>query len=119
MEAPGQFLRHYSPDIDSFLYKGEELHTKDVVLLDFGGALKHKKDEVKHYRDLSEAGDVLEAIHNIYDYLRWAETLDDVSACLITHLIDIQIEVKNSEHLDGLFDRVFRATSGNEYGKTP
>lgn len=94
LEAPGQFLRHYSPDIDSFLYKGQDLHSDNVVLLDFGGTFAYKKEEVKFYRDLSEKGDVLEAIHNVYDYLRWAETLNDVSFCLITHLIETNPTVK-------------------------
>jgi len=40
LEAPGQFLRHYSPDIVSYLYKGEitreELALENAILLDFG-----------------------------------------------------------------------------------
>jgi len=57
-------------------------------LLDFGQTFVARKSEVKHYRDLSEKGDVVEAIHAVYDALRWAETLEDVSFCLITHLIE-------------------------------
>lgn len=40
LEAPGQFLRHYSPDIDSYLFTGKYPDTLDisqVVMLDFGG----------------------------------------------------------------------------------
>jgi hypothetical protein len=87
-QAPGQFLRHYSPNIDSFLYKGENVVDKNVVLLDFAGINVDKKSEVKYYKDLSPSGNVAEAIHEVFDILRWAETLPDVSACLITHLID-------------------------------
>jgi L-threonylcarbamoyladenylate synthase len=116
LEAPGQFLRHYSPNIESLLYKGQQLPNDKVVLLDFGGTFVHLKGEVKYYRDLSEKGDVLQAIYSIFDSLRWAETLPDVDLCLIAHLIECMPEnIQNREHLDGLFDRIFRATSGKLY----
>jgi len=118
-QAPGQFLRHYSPNIDSFLYKGEAIVDSNVVMLDFAGTFAHKAQDVKYYSDLSGSGDVEEAIHNVFDLLRWAETLPDVSACLITQLIECEvpsgIEVQSAEHMDGLFDRLFRATSGKLY----
>lgn len=56
-----------------------------VVMLDFGGLMKEHKDHVKHYRDLSPAGDYVEAIGRIYDDLRWAETMKDAKCVLITH----------------------------------
>ena len=59
-----------------------------MVLLDFAGTFANKQSEVKHYRDLSAKGNVEEAIHNVFDVLRWAETLPDVTACLITQLIE-------------------------------
>lgn len=115
-QAPGQFLRHYSPNIDSFLYMGEEIVDNNVVLLDFAGTFASKEPDVKYYKDLSVKGDVEEAIHNVFDVLRWAETLPDVGACLITQLIECEvpegINVLSADHLDGLFDRLFRATSG-------
>jgi hypothetical protein len=80
LEAPGQFLRHYSPDIDSYLFKGQvpdSLDLSQVVMLDFGGLFASFKDRVKYYRDLSPSGDYVEAIGRIYDELRWAETKQD------------------------------------------
>ncbi len=77
MEAPGQFLRHYSPDIDSYLYNGripDSVKYEYTVMLDFGGIFADCRDKVKYYRDLSEHGDYVEAIGRIYDDLRWAET---------------------------------------------
>ena len=77
LEAPGQFLRHYSPDIDSYLYNGhipDSLRYEDTVMLDFGGIFVEHREKVKYYRDLSAQGDYVEAIGRIYDDLRWAET---------------------------------------------
>ena len=45
------------------------------------------KDEVKHYTDLSESGDILEAINHVYDVLRWAETKQDAQTVLITDIL--------------------------------
>jgi hypothetical protein len=60
---------------------------------------------------------VNEAVHDIYDALRWAETLVNVECALITHFIDVKpkVLVSGHEHLDSLFDRIFRATSGKQY----
>ena len=48
-EAPGQFLRHYSPDIVSYLFDGQYKSTKDMelsdaVLIDFGSEFAALKD---------------------------------------------------------------------------
>ncbi len=64
-----------------------------VVILDFAGLQSSFKDKVKHYRDLSPSGDYVEAIGRIYDELRWAETKDDASCVLITHLKALQSSV--------------------------
>lgn len=60
----------------------------------------------------------LEAVNNIYDVLRWAETREDSKHVLIAHLLELQHLFKDSEdgkeHLDALFDRIFRATSGRQ-----
>ena len=66
---------------------------------------------------MSEEGDFLQAIHNVYDALRWAETNTDAEFVLITDLIHFKgsFSAENNqglEHLDALFDRLFRATSG-------
>jgi len=37
LEAPGQFLRHYSPDIVSYLFNGQtEKDISKAIVLDFG-----------------------------------------------------------------------------------
>ena len=94
LEGPGQFLRHYAPNIDSFLFSGKlneqegvQLQLNNSVIIDFGGIHASLRNEAMHYIDLSSAGSTTEAISNIYDALRWAETRDDAKAVLITDLI--------------------------------
>ena len=122
LEAPGQFLRHYSPDINSFLYQGEltreELVLSKAILIDFGSILADQRDKVKHYIDLSPTGDLLEAINKVYDALRWAETNEDADFILmidILHMRDqgkLDSNCKGIEHIEALFDKLFRAASG-------
>jgi hypothetical protein len=66
---------------------------------------------------LSEEGNFLEAIHQVYDALRWAETNTDAECVLITDIVHYrerftQEENAGLEHLEALCDRLFRATSG-------
>ena len=125
LEGPGQFLRHYSPDIVSYLFTGEDaisrsdIKLQEAVLLDFSKTFAHLKGGVKYYHDLSPDGDFLEAINKVYDILRWAETNQDASCVLIINILDLfQARTcdtqshKGSEHMEALFDRLFRATSG-------
>jgi hypothetical protein len=42
---------------------------------------------------MSPRGNYLEAINNIYDVLRWAETKDDAKAVLITHMLEVDTSV--------------------------
>ncbi len=70
---------------------------------------------MKCYVDLSVGADVKEAVNKIYDVLRWAELRDDAKCVLIINLKSVEVkEAKHTEHLDALFDRIFRATSGKE-----
>jgi len=91
LEAPGQFLRHYSPDIPAYLYRGEismeGVTLEESVLLDFGGLHVDKKDTVKEYLDLSADADIFEAINKVYDYLRLAETNKQAKTVLMTDIL--------------------------------
>jgi len=89
------------------------------VFLDFGKTFAHLKNDVKHYLDLSPNGDFLEAINKVYDTLRWAETKQDASCVLIINLLHLSESQTfdsrahtGAEHMEALFDRLFRATSG-------
>lgn len=74
------------------------------------------KDKVMHYIDMSPRGNYNEAINNIYDVLRWAETKEDAKTVLITHMLQLDTNfeenLEGAEHRDALFDRIYRATSG-------
>ena len=87
MEAPGQFLRHYSPDIVSYLFQSQtDKEIGKAILLDFGKIHEELKTQAKHYFDISESADFMEAIHKVYDALRWAETNTDAEYVLITDI---------------------------------
>ena len=124
MEAPGQFLRHYAPNLPSYMLtsekfdeEGKELNLANCVFLDFNSQNISFKDQVLLYLDLSERGDYAEAINRVYDYLRISETQEKGDMVLIANLIndipeDDNTEVSNSEHRSALFDRLFRAVTG-------
>jgi len=86
-------------------------------VLDFAQVNARLKSVAKHYLDLSESGDFGEAIHQVYDALRWAETNTDADYVLITDIAHYcerfsQEHNEGIEHLEALYDRLFRATSG-------
>lgn len=110
-ESPGQMLKHYSPVIDTYLVC-EAGHPDTCIgevdsaaVIDFSNCLRLK--DAKGYRDLSENGDVMEAMNNIYDYLRWSESTG--ANCVIIPEIDIS---NTHEHISTLYDRVYRACAG-------
>lgn len=70
LEGPGQFLRHYAPNIDSFLFRGEFQKPEEAsvpldkcIIIDFAGQLLHLREQVKDYADLSASGSFSEAIN--------------------------------------------------------
>ena len=91
-------------------------------MLDFGGILAKHRNDVLNYIDMSPQGSFLEAINNLYDVLRIAETHESASFVLITDILvltqqtalDQSLECQGKEHFEALFDRIFRATSGNK-----
>lgn len=120
-EAPGQLLKHYSPNIETYLLTSEQdlqdpqdpqvsflpthqelANIQESILIEFGNSsLQGFKSRVS----LSETQDVQEAIQNLYDCLRSAEENSG-------KIIVIKIDSIEGEHASALWDRVFRATSG-------
>ena len=92
-------MRHYSPNIESYLFSGkfenEEFNLGESVLIDYNGILDCLKDKVLHYIDMSPRGNYIEAINNIYDVLRWAETKQDAKTVLITHMLQLDTNFEN------------------------
>lgn len=116
--APGQTIRHYSPDIPSYLVTNTcadaELSESDrqllqtAIVIDFGGRLASWKSHALAYRDLSAAGKSQEAAQAVFETLRWAEQVKGGAQVYFPHLDE------NSE--DALVlavkDRLTRAASG-------
>jgi L-threonylcarbamoyladenylate synthase len=136
-QAPGMLLSHYAPDIPAYLVakisssssllleRVEQFHIKSSVIVDFGGSLHTLKDISHAYRDLSQIGSVEEACRLVFEFLRWAESVNGAKFVLIADPLlfflskeqrkgqkDIRIE--KGDRLDALRDRVYRAASGRE-----
>lgn len=62
------------------------MRLEDACMLDFAKQHEGLKSKVRQYRDLSESGDCIEAIHLVYDMLRWAETKKDCKFVLLPSL---------------------------------
>jgi hypothetical protein len=127
--APGQTIRHYSPDIPSFILSksltcrssttsddGREFLRKSV-LIDFGGKLKAWEHLSLAYRDLSETADSAEATRGVFETLRWAEQISDANQILFPEIADDD-EVEGGQACSpdaltlALKDRLTRAASG-------
>jgi len=102
--APGQTIQHYLPNLPSYMVvwrrcrcdegnqqqqERKNVRTDDLVwaneekglvnlavVIDFGGRLRSYKTLVLAYRDLSDAGYSKEAVANVFDTLRWSETIE-------------------------------------------
>jgi len=137
--APGQTIRHYSPDIPSFILSQSlcllavSLPTSDAdkeflsksVLIDFGGKLGAWGKLSLAYRDLSEMLDSAEATKGVFEALRWAEQIQGANQILFPEISDQvkQPDGPNNENIlasdtspDALTlalkDRLTRAASG-------
>ena len=120
-EAPGQFIKHYSPLLDTYIIseieddsscKLEEQDFKTTVLIDFNGKMIIKYGNIfGYYRDLSLSGSEDEVMHNLYDYLRWAESLENAKKIV---LCDLEIYMKENNHLKTFVDRINKASSSKK-----
>jgi L-threonylcarbamoyladenylate synthase len=126
--APGQTLRHYSPNVPSFLVSeacvrtqflnaNAEMHQNgpeisflaDTVVLDYAGQLSIWRPLALAYRDLSPTGDSQEAAQGVFEILRWAEHIPGVKRILFPQ----RLAAFSSDALTlALQDRLTRAASG-------
>ncbi|CAD8206417.1 unnamed protein product [Paramecium pentaurelia] len=125
MEAPGQFLKHYSARINSFIVTfqqiniGQEidLDLKESVIIDFGQELRNRIvniDETK-YKSLSINYDAKEAMFNLYDSLRWAELQQGAKQILLYDFDTvINQKVQYDENILSIQDKIFRSASGQK-----
>lgn len=120
-EAPGQFIKHYSPNIDTYILEFEgsksninltinEDEFKNCVLLDYRGIIKNRFQDKKFLRilDLSATGDHVEVMHNLYNFLRLAEKEQNPKYLLVCN-IDKYME--DNPDKSTLVDRISKASS--------
>jgi tRNA threonylcarbamoyl adenosine modification protein (Sua5/YciO/YrdC/YwlC family) len=126
--APGQTLRHYSPNVPSFLIApsavqpaGSILEPRQrealrrAVVIDFGGRLSRWKDDANAYRDLSPGGSATAAAKVVFETLRWAEQQPHASLILFPQLLRGDNNGVDDQHdslLLAVKDRLTRAASG-------
>jgi L-threonylcarbamoyladenylate synthase len=116
--APGQLLTHYAPDVPAYLWDPEAIKTlpcglDETVVVDFGGVFKNGiKPACLAYRDLSPRGDAEEACSQLFDTLRWTETIQNAKAVLLP---DVYSGVRfHHDASHALVDRLYRASSGRK-----
>jgi L-threonylcarbamoyladenylate synthase len=103
--APGQLVRHYSPNIPSFMLS-LKAHSIDgsmpqetitflnnAIIIDYGQRLKALQSIALNYRDLSRTNNSNEAAQNIFDTLRWAEQVSGAHVIIFPQIIDIEQQI--------------------------
>lgn len=126
--APGQTIRHYSPNIPSFLISHERYSSKSdvfwndeeeknylqsAVVIDFAGRLSPLKDIALAYRDLSADGNASVAAASVFDTLRWSETVKGVQRVYFPEIVIDETKVGKGEALVlAVKDKLTRAASG-------
>ena len=117
--APGQTIRHYSPNIPSFmiasamctlpLSEEDQSALKTTIIIDFGGVLQTWNQFALAYRDLSCTGDSAVAARHVFDALRWAERIEGGSRIVFP---DLPPTTGTDALTLALKDRLTRAASG-------
>jgi len=120
-EAPGQLLKHYSPNCETYLlntqYREGQLTSLEVDLsktglLDFGSQLKSISGRFGFYLDLSEEGDFTMAMKNLYNALRLAEN-SGISSVLLLNIEQIYGRQKLIDpFFETVYDKMYRSSSG-------
>eukprot|EP00538_Stauroneis_constricta_P009104 CAMPEP_0119548950 /NCGR_PEP_ID=MMETSP1352-20130426/2750_1 /TAXON_ID=265584 /ORGANISM="Stauroneis constricta, Strain CCMP1120" /LENGTH=403 /DNA_ID=CAMNT_0007594363 /DNA_START=405 /DNA_END=1616 /DNA_ORIENTATION=+ len=123
--APGQSIRHYSPNIPSFmvstsrckdesspLSEEEKQFLKSSIIIDFGGLLRRWQSLSVAYRDLSPSGDSAEAAKTVFATLRWTEQVKGSVQRVIFPEIEEDPDANDALRL-ALKDKMTRAASGN------
>lgn len=112
--APGQAIRHYSPNVLSYMISPHRysallaakddtppslsLTEKEItqlsksVIIDFGGKLKSLQSYCLDYQDLSVAGDAKEGASRIFEVLRWSERIDGAERVYFPQLPSLSMQ---------------------------
>jgi len=98
--APGQTVKHYSPNVPCFMLgvsrqAGGELQINEEefnmlsqsVIIDYGKRLEQYKKHALAYRDLSSDGNPTIAASNIFETLRWSETIEGAKRVYVPEIV--------------------------------
>ena len=120
-DAPGQFLKHYSPKLETYLYSGDDIKdyleeielNNNMVFIDYKEIMKNKflgKKGIKenNFLDLSKNGNPNTAMQNFYNYLHEAEKLEGMKYIII---IDLEKYMNDNSLKLTLLDRMWKAAS--------
>ena len=131
--APGQMVKHYSPDLPTYILPAisaapisaqtalrggsgascSSAPLSAVMVLDFGARLAHLEALAACYVDLSPRGDAAEACQTVFHNLRYAESAElrqrGVAMLLVPDLRQASV---SDEGVRALWERLHRAASG-------
>ena len=120
-DAPGQFLKHYSPKLETYLYSGDDIKeyleeiklNNKIVFIDYKEIMKSKfigKKGIKenNFLELSKEGDATKVMQNFYNYLHLAEKMEGMQYIII---IDLEKYMNDNSHKLTLLDRMWKAAS--------
>ena len=120
-DAPGQFLKHYSPKLETYLYDGDDVKdyikeiqvNNKIVFIDYKEIMKKKFLGKKgitemNFLELSKEGDANIVMKNFYNYLHEAEKIPNMEYIII---IDLEKYMDENSHKLTLLDRMWKAAS--------
>jgi tRNA threonylcarbamoyl adenosine modification protein (Sua5/YciO/YrdC/YwlC family) len=120
-EAPGQFLKHYSPKLKTYIYSGNDVKeyvkeinlNSSILFIDYNKILFNlfiNKNNIteENFIELSESDNPEECMKNFYECLHKAEKIKDKN---IIVLCDLEKFMKENQHKLTLLDRMWKAAS--------
>ena len=120
-DAPGQFLKHYSPKLQTYLYSGEDLKdfveeikiNNKMIFIDYKEIMKNKflgKYEIKekNFLELAKDGNPNTVMQNFYNSLHEAEKKEGMKYIII---IDLEKYMDDNSHKLTLLDRIWKAAA--------
>ena len=117
--SPGQTTRHYTPNIPCYMLSSTPILTNSqieilnqCIIIDYNQALIKYKDHVLYYKDLSSDGNSQDATSELFDTLRWAESVDQSVQRIYVPDILVGEDMDKDSLTLALKDRLTRAASG-------
>ena len=120
-DAPGQFLKHYSPKLETYLYSGDDIKdyleeidlNNKMIFIDYKEIMKNKflgKKGINenNFLDLAKDGNANTVMQNFYNYLHEAEKIEGMIYIII---IDLEKYMEENSHKLTLLDRMWKAAS--------